>query len=68
MSRETHYEDVPCLPGCDERHADDCPREKAEMEHYRWYFAVGTPAFWNFKPHDCLCEKGSRNQECPRHG
>jgi len=44
------YEDVKCLPECDERHADECPRFEAEKEYYRQYFAVGTPAFWNFAP------------------
>jgi hypothetical protein len=44
------FEDVKCLPECGECHAEDCPREKAEMEYYRWYFAVGAPAFWNFTP------------------
>lgn len=54
MATETmkaeHYENVKCLPDCDEQHADDCPRFEAEKEYYRWYFAVGTPAFWNFAP------------------
>jgi hypothetical protein len=50
MKLPPHYENFKCLPECDERHAEDCPREKAEMEYYRWYFAVGTPAFWSFAP------------------
>lgn len=32
------YPSVSCLPECDERHDEDCPREKAEYEYYRWYF------------------------------
>lgn len=64
----TSYEDVKCLPECDEHHAEDCPREKAEMEYWRWYFGVGTPAFWNFKPEDCTCEQGHRDANCPQHG
>lgn len=50
MSKPQHFDSVACMPQCDEQHAEDCPREKAEMEYYRWYFAVGTPAFWNFAP------------------
>ena len=63
----THYTEVKCLPECDERHADDCPREKAEMEYWRAYFGVGTPAFYNFRPADCSCD-GKRDPECVRHG
>jgi hypothetical protein len=62
-----HYDDIPCLPECDERHAEDCPRDKAEMEYYRAYFGVGTPAFWNFRPEGCDCD-GGHNPECELHG
>ncbi len=31
-----HYTEIECLPECDERHADDCPREKAEMDYWAW--------------------------------
>lgn len=43
-------DDVKCLPDCDERHAEDCPRLAAEEAYYRWYFGVRTPAFYNFAP------------------
>jgi len=39
-----------CLPECDERHAEGCPRFEAEREYWRAYFGVGTPAFSNFAP------------------
>ena len=63
----THYTEVKCLPECDEHHADECPREKAEMEYWRAYFGVGTPAFYNFRPADCSCD-GRRDPECVIHG
>jgi hypothetical protein len=62
-----HYEDVACLPGCDERHAEDCPRFEAEKSYWAAYFGVGTPAFWNFKPGDCSCNEHGRDPECQRH-
>ena len=30
--------DVHCLPECDERHAEDCPAEAAEMAYWARYF------------------------------
>ena len=50
-------DDVKCLPECDERHADECPRFEAEKEYYRWYLAVGTPAFYNFAPENSTPEE-----------
>ena len=67
MAKPEHYGNFNCLPECDERHAEGCPREQAEMEYYRWYFGVGTPAFYNFRPADCSCD-GKRDPECARHG
>ena len=32
-----------CLPFCDERHADDCPRGKAEHDYWRRYFGQDDP-------------------------
>jgi len=49
-SEMTNYTEVSCLPECDERHADDCPREKAEMDYWAAYFGVGTPAFQAMAP------------------
>ena len=66
-SEMQHYTEVSCLPECDERHADDCPREKAEMDYWAAYFGVGTPAFYGFRPADCSCE-GKCDPECVRHG
>jgi hypothetical protein len=44
------YQDVACLPECEDHHAEDCPRFEAEKAYYRQYFGVGTPAFENFAP------------------
>jgi len=61
-------EDVKCLPECDERHAEGCPRFEAEKKYYRNYFAVGTPSFWNFRPDNCTCGPDYFDRWCPRHG
>jgi hypothetical protein len=46
----THYEDIPCLTECDERHAEGCPRFAAERDYWARYFGVGTPAFEAMAP------------------
>jgi len=64
-----HYENVKCLPKCDEQHAEGCPRFEAEKEYWRWYFQADVKStFWGFKPADCKCGPDYQADDCPRHG
>lgn len=68
-----HYENVKCLPECDEKHAEDCPRLETERAYWAAYFGVGTAAFAAMSPlmnKWCLfCQRtvkvSSNQNECP---